>query len=468
MTAIAPATPPLAPLYPGLPVLGVAIPMRLRPLAVLDDAAARFGNAFRMKLGPYHATVIREPADVKRVMVDHVANYTKQTRGYQKSRLVLGEGLVTSEGELWQRQRRIASPAMHRSKVASHAATMVEQTRLMLDRWQRSAEAAERTAPPGGARVDVFDELMRCTLEIALRTLLGAGHADQHDDLPALGRAVTILLDQTNKLITNPFSPPMWVPLPSHVRFSRALKYVDDFIYSAIHRRRAAGDTDAAFDVLSMLLAARSESGESMSDRQVRDEAVTMMIAGHETTANALTWSLYLLGTHKDILARARQAAFEAVGGRTPTFDDLPRLGYLRQVIDEAMRLYPPAWALGRCAMNDDTLSGFHVPGGSYVLVSPYLTHRHPGVWPDPLRFDPDRFSPERAGAIPKYAHIPFGAGPRFCIGAGFAATQAVLMLTTILQRCKDLAPAPGARVIPWAMITLRPRYGMPMDVTLA
>lgn len=456
------AAPGRAPLVPGLPVIGNAIRMRKNPLGVMDQAFAQLGGeAVFLKLGPYRATLVRHPDLIKQIFIDNAGNYSKKTRGYDKAKLALGHGLVTSEGELWQRQRRIATPAFSRGRVTGFAGTMVTATESMLDEWS----AASRVGQP----LDVFREMMTVTLHIAVQTLLGVGPSEA---LNRVSAAVSEVLERTNDIITNPLSPPLWVPLPKYIRFKRALKVLDDFVYETIRTKRAAvaGNLDfgqspdpAKSDLLSMLLSARDEvTGQGMSDQQLRDEAVTILIAGHETTANVLTWALYLLGKHPAIQQQVRDEIRGVLRGAPPAADDVARLPLVRAVADEAMRLYPPAWMLGRSAIGDDQLGHYTVKAGEFVLVSPYITHRHPGLWDNPTGFDPQRFLDGRADRLPKFAFLPFGGGQRFCIGSHFAGMQSTLMLASILQRF-GLTPVPGDRVVPYAMITLRPKYGIKM-----
>jgi cytochrome P450 len=448
----APLPPRYAPSAPGN-ILLQSHRMRLRPLQTIDDAFAvhHQPDAIRLHLGPYDATLFRHPDHVRRVLTDNHANYSKNTRGYRKSKIVLGEGLVTSEGELWTRQRRIATPAFHRQRVAQLAVPIVESTL--------------EYCPP--TQTDVFADMMRLTLVIALQTLFGT---DPHRDpklIEELSKAVTIVLERTNDLITNLLAPPLWVPLPSYIRFKRAMKLLDDFCYRMIdEKRKTPGD-----DLLSMLVSARDEStGQGMNDKQLRDEAVTILIAGHETTACVLSWTMWLLAKHPDIQDRLRaevnQIQVEKLGPPKLGFECLQQLVYTRQVIDESMRLYPPAWMIGRFAVNDDVVGPYRIRKGHFALISPYCSHRHPTIWNDPLKFDPDRFSSDRASSIPKYAFIPFGGGPRFCIGANLATMESTLMLATLVKRFRveliEGQPDPK----PWAMITLRPRDGMMLKLT--
>jgi cytochrome P450 len=444
----------LAPLVPGWPIAGVAWQMRVDPLGTMTRAMADLGDVVRLKLGPFRATLFRNPEHLKHIFVDNAANYSKQTRGYEKSKLVLGEGLVTSEGELWQRQRRIAMPAFSRQRVIGFAGVMTDSVNAMLDRWDLG-HGNDR-----GKRLDIFVEMMHVTMRIALQTLLGVGEGGETDEL---GRAVSVVLERTNDIITNPLSPPIWVPTPKNISFKRSIGKLDRFVYYTIERRRAEGGGEN--DLLSMLMSARDEqTGEAMSDKQLRDEAVTILIAGHETVANVLTWALYLLGQHPKLQDELAAETASVLDGRTPTAEDAGKLPFARMMVDEAMRLYPPAWMIGRAAVETDIVGGYRVDKGTFALISPYMTHRHPDLWDRPDEFDPHRFGDGRADRLPKFSYIPFGAGQRFCIGGTFALLEATLLLASIVQRAR-LAPAADARIVPYAMITLRPKFGMPMMV---
>lgn len=428
--------------------------MRTDPLGTMRKAFADAGEpeAVFIRLGPYKATIFRHPEHIRRIFVDNAQNYSKRTRGYAKAKLVLGEGLVTSEGELWQRQRRIAQPAFHRQRIAGFAEVMVAATNEMIDGWRAQGE------------LDVFREMMAVTLRIAVQTLFGLEPSPRLTEISA---AVSEVLERTNDIITNPLSLPLWAPLPKYGRFKRALGVLDGFVYETIAQRR--GESAEALarrgDLFSMLLSARDEqTGQAMSDRQLRDEAVTLLIAGHETTANALSWALWLLGTHPPEQDRAAEEARRVIGDRAATAADFAQLRFVRAAVDEAMRLYPPAWMIGRHAIEDDALGPYAVRAGEFALVSPYMTHRYARLWDRPDEFDPSRFVDGRSERLPKFAYLPFGGGQRFCIGANFALMQATLMLAEMLRRAR-FAPVAGHPVEPYAMITLRPKWGIRMAV---
>ena len=433
---------------PGLGLLAsrsVLSAVRADALGFLTDLHRRHGDIARFQVGPYVTYLLAHPDAIRHVLVDRAANYTKHTRDYDKLRLSLGEGLVTSEGDFWRRQRRIAQPAFHREQIARFADVMTGRTVAMVERW---------LARPGP--LDVAHEMMRLTLQIVSATLFST---DLGEELDEIGRSVEIANRQTIERISSLFDLPLWVPTSRNRELVRALHVFDRLIYGQLEARRRAEDPGQ--DLLGMLLAARDpETGEGMTDAQLRDEIVTMFVAGHETTANALAWSFYLLAQHPQAEGRARAEVDAALAGRAATLADLPGLGYLKQVAQEAMRLYPPVWAIGRGAVADDVVGGIRIERGADITLSQWVTHRHPALWRDPDAFDPDRFA--RADELPRFAYFPFSGGARQCIGMSFALMEAQLILATVLQR-HPLALVPGRSVVPEPLVTLRPRGGLPM-----
>ncbi len=393
------------------------------------------------------AHLISSPAGVNHILAENNKNYGKQTRGYASLRYVLGNGLLTSEGDFWKRQRRIAQPAFHRSRIASFAQTMV----------RAASDAAARLEARKGEVIDVHEEMMRLTLRIVGETLLGHDPSEEASEVgSALSFLISMVAERTSRLLF--FGRPI-LPTPENFRILRSLKTLTDVVERIIaERRKKPGD-----DLLSMLMEAKDETtGESMDDRQLRDEAMTVFLAGHETTANALTWTFLLLSRYPAALRELRAELATVLGGRAPAMEDLPKLRFNRMVIEESMRLYPPAWIIARSANGADEIGGYEIPAGSIVFVSPWIVHRHPKLWDDPEGFDPHRFSSEKA--LPKGAYFPFGGGPRLCIGNSFAMMEAELVLATLAQRVK-FELQPGHRVVPDPGITLRPRYGMKMLV---
>jgi len=451
MVATATVSPPAAlknvPVLKGHPVMGVMSELAKSQLAVLQRGFAELGDTFGLQVPVLHTVVAVNPVDVQRVLVDNARNYGKSTRGYTMLKLLLGQGLLTAEGDPWLRQRRIAQPGFNRERIGGFAATMTRMTEDMLADWAPTVTA--------GGTVDVAHEMMKVTLRIVGSTLLSMETRDHAD---AVGEALTRGQEYINYRMTHMFALPRIVPTARNREFTRHRDGLTALVDSAISTRRRSGEHKE--DLLSMLMLARDEeTGATMSDHQLRDEVTTMMLAGHETTAMTLTWALHLLARHPEIEQRLRAELAGVLGGRVPTLADLKQLPLLERVVKEVLRLYPPAWIMGRNAIQEDTLGGYHVPKGSYVFISPFLTQRSPTVWKDPDGFDPDRFLPERMAGMHKYAYFPFSAGQRKCIGDFFAMMEAQLILATILQRVAAThAGDPNVEMEP--LITLRPRHG--------
>ena len=412
------------------------------------DVARTYGDVAQYRVAHMRMYQVNHPAGVGRLLHDNHSNYSKDVATFGTLRLILGNGLLTSDGDFWRRQRRLAQPAFHQRRVTAFGDLMTDATLAMLERWRPSVAQDQP--------LDLAAEFMHLTLEVATRALFSAS---VERDVDAIGRAITTLLNEVTFRFTFPFYPPLKVPTPRNRRFLAAQATLDGVIYGIIaERRRQPGEHD---DLLALLMEARDEkTGEGMSDRQLRDEVITLFVAGHETTANALSWSSYLLSTHVAVARKMRAEVDEALQGRIPTAADLPNLPYTRMVIDETLRLYPPAWITNRRAIEDDTICGYRIPADAIVSISPYVTHRDPTLWQNPEGFDPDRFAPERSSGRPHFAYFPFGGGPHQCIGKGFALLEATLVLALLTQRY-ELHLAPGRRVETVAMATLRPRYGM-------
>jgi cytochrome P450 len=434
----------------GLPILGMLPAVRRNPTAVFTEAARRYGDVVYFKIGPRHGYLITNPADVRHVLQDNARNYHKSPL-YDKLRTVLGNGLLTSEDDFWLRQRRIAQPAFHRQRVAALAGVMAAAARDAAARWQ--------TIASGGKPVDVDEEMMRLTRTVVLRALLGADlgpFADKVDD------AWTVINQHIGESFWS-LGLTDWLPTSKQRRFLAARAVLRDAVDYVIGQRRAT--TSESADLLSMLLSARDEeTGEGMTDEQLRVEVTTFLLAGQETTSLALTWTWYLLSQHAGPQRRLEEEIDTVLSGRPPEYADLANLPYTRMVIDEAMRLFPPAWGFSRQALSDDELGGYRLPRGWLAFVVPYVLHRLPAFWQDPETFDPDRFTPDHSADRPKFVYLPFGAGPRQCIGNQFALIEAQLILATLAQGYR-LHLLPKHRVEPWPLITLRPRFGMPMIV---
>jgi cytochrome P450 len=424
--------------------------LRRDPLRVFMDAALRFGDVAFLKIGSRRGYLITNPSDVRHVLQDNARNYRKSPL-YQKLRTTLGDGLLTSEGAFWLRQRRIAQPAFHRQRIEAFAGVMVDAAAETAARWQTLA--AERRP------VEIADEMMRLTRTIVLRALLGG-------DLGPFARDIDTAWATINQRIGESF----WsfgitdhLPTPKNRRFRAARAVLHGAVDYLIQERRRTSSDHA--DLLSMLIAARDEdTGESMTDLQIRVEVTTFLLAGQETTALALTWLWYLLSQHEQPRRRLAEELEVVLNGRRPAYADLVNLAYTRMAVEESMRLYPPAWGFSRQALEDDRLGGYDLPRGWLAFVVPYVLHRLPQYWEDAEHFEPERFSPDRSADRAKFVYIPFGAGPRQCIGNHFAMIELQLVVATLAQQF-SLQLVPGHRVEPYALITLRPRFGMPMMI---
>jgi cytochrome P450 len=424
---------------------------RRDPLGFLLGGMRRHGDVFRYRLGPLVFHLLAHPDHVRRVLVDNARNYPRSWY-YGRTRVVVGEGLVTTEGAAWRRLRRMSQPAFHHDRIAALAGMMTDAIAPMLGRWHAQA----RTAP--GAPIDVAAEFAGLTLRIAGRALLGIDLAGEAD---AIARAVTTALQFLEHRLSHLLAPPPWAPTPRNRRFRRALRELDALIARILAGRRARPGDEG--DLLAMLLSARDEeTGNGLTDLELRDQVLTFIGAGHETTAVGLAWTVSLLARHPGAADRVRAEAADAIGGRTPTAADLPRLPYTRRAIEESLRIDPPVYAVARDAIADDEIGGYRIPARSMVVLSPYVTHRHPEFWPDPEAFDPDRFLPDRVADRPRYAWYPFLGGPHQCIGQEFAMMEMVLA-TAMIARAFRVRPAPGPAPEPWPVLSLRPRDGVPV-----
>jgi cytochrome P450 len=430
--------------------LGALLPLGLRgdPLALVLTLARKYGDVSHLTAGGEHLVLLNGPQLVKDVLVTHQRNFRKG-RGLDRARRLLGDGLLTSEGETHLRQRRLIQPAFHKERIASYASAMTEYAERVQARWR------------DGTQIDVAEAMMHLTLGIVGRTLFDA---DVEDRAGHVGRALTAVLESfwTTML---PFPDLIdRLPIPALRRGRAARAELDGIIYGLIaERRRSPGDRG---DLLSMLLLAQDEEqgGRGMTDTQVRDEAMTIFLAGHETTANALSWTWYLLARHPDAEARLHAELDTVLGGRVPTLADTPRLRVVEQVISEAMRLYPPAWIIGRRAIHDYDVAGYRLPAGTIVLLSPYVSHRDPRHFVEPDRFVPERWTPEFRQGLPPFAYFPFGGGTRRCIGESFAWMELMLVVATIASRWR-LRLVPGHRVVPQPVVTLRLKHGLKMSM---
>ncbi len=448
--------PPRPPAPPGQFLIGNLLPFKRDMLGFLAHTRAELGDVFRVRLGRRSLFIFSHPDFAEQVLIKERDSFGKlaelggEVRGLP---LVLGRGLVVNFGESWKRQRQMMQPIFHKAQIALMATAMTDAGTRLLDRWQ------QRYAP--GAQIDVAQEMMRVTVDIVSQTMFGSDLLDRTDEL---GKSFTALLRYAFASFTNPLMPPPHWPTPGNRHFRRMLGQLDEMIYEVVDRRVQSRVQHG--DLLDMLLAARDDaSGEGMPIRQLRDEIATIFGAGHETTANALTWAFYLLSLHPDAAARLRAELAQVLGGRTPVFDDLARLSYTRAVFEESMRLYPPAPVLPRAVLRDTTVGGYLMRHGDRTMTNVHLIHRHPAYWEAPERFDPARFLPPQSDvARHRCAYLPFGAGPRVCIGNHFAMMEGQLLLAQILQRYR-LTLVSGHQVEAEVAVTMRPRHGMRMTL---
>jgi len=418
------------------------------PLQFLLSLHARHGDLVRFRFAHKNCYSVRHPQDVHHVLVDQHTRYGKQTIGYQKLSLFLGNGLVTAGGTFWKRQRRIAQPAFHRKRIAAFAETM---SSMGEDMMQRIAPAIAR-----GESIEISREMMAVTLRVVASTVLSI---DVEHREGQVADSVSLLLDVFNDALTRVVPIHEWFPTRTRRDWREAMRVLDSIVYDVIASRRRAGGGTA--DLLGMLMdAADEETGERMSDVQLRDEVMTMFMAGHETTANALTWTLYELGRRPDVVAAIHAELDRVLGGRPPALSDLQHLDLTGRVIEESMRLHPPVWLLARSVESPDQIRGHRIRPGSFLFLSPYVTHRHPEFWPDPERFDPGRFGADERKDRLRYAYYPFSGGPRVCIGNAFAEMEGKIVLASMLRR-HGVELVPGHNVVADPSVTLRPKYGL-------
>jgi cytochrome P450 len=415
------------------PFLGSIRPFQANPPQFLTKLAREYGPIARFNLFNLSMYLVTDPDYIRDILVTNHKQFPKSDVGLKVMRRFLGIGLLTSEGAYHRQQRKLAQPAFHMRRIAGYADIMTDYTQRHLATWQ------------DGEVRDVSEEMMALTMYIVCKTLFDADMDDMQGAADSVGKAIHILQQITNDEFKLPLLLPTWLPTPNNRRRKEQRSVLYGTLDRIIDERQGSGpvgnqrlhDTG---DLLSMLLLAQDEAGKPLSKQQLRDEVVTLFAAGHETTANTLTWAWYLLSQYPAVEARLHEEVDRVLGmgtdGRLPTLDDLPRLPYTEMVVKETLRLYPPAWGLAsRQAAGDTEIGGYSLPKDSLIFISPYVVHRLPHYYPDPERFDPERFTPEREKELPRYAYIPFGAGPHVCIGNGFAMMEAQLLLATIAQR---------------------------------
>ena len=437
---------------PGVPrwtALGMMSKMVRDRLSVMTDVAAKYGDAVRLPLGPKTLYFFNHPDHAKHVLAENPDNYQKGI-GLVHAKRAMGDGLLTSEGELWKEQRRTIRPVLAPRRIQGQAGVIAEEAAAMVARLRERA---------GGGPVDIRQEMTDLTLGVLGRTLIDADLGE----FSSIGESFEAVQDQAIFEMMSLSSVPHWLPLPGALRFRRARKDLQRIVDKLVADRKARGL--GGDDIVSRLIESTSrEPDRALAQSRIRDELVTLLLAGHETTASTLSWTFYLMDRNPETWDRVREEVIRVIGDRLPTFEDLHELRYLSMVLDEAIRLFPPVWILPRIAVGPDNVGGYHVPAGADVLICPYTLHRHPDFWESPDVFDPERFSPARSADRPRYAYVPFGAGPRFCIGNSLGMMEAAFVVALVARDLR-LRVVPGYEVVPEPMLTVRVRGGLPMTV---
>jgi cytochrome P450 len=431
---------------PGHFLLGNAPELSADRLNFIVRAQRDYGDVIRLRIPFVRGYMVTHPDDLRHILQDNHDNYTKNNLDYRLLKSGLGEGLLTSEGPYWMRQRRLIQPIFHRDRIAAFAPLMLEAANRVVEHWRPRAERGEP--------FDVAPEMTMVTLAIVARALLSVDIAEH---ATVIGESLTTMNQSMGEAGLGALVP--WLPTRTNRRIRAAKRALDAVIWKIIAQRRAS--TTWPDDLLSLLLTTRDEqTGRPLTDLQIRDEVATFLLAGHETTANALSWSWYLLAQNPDAESKLHAELAQARNPPASGADELRQLGYTRMVIDEAMRLYPPVWAFSRTNVNDDEVGGYRIKRGSLIYMTQYVTHRHPAFWEQPERFEPERFTPERSVGRPKYAYFPFAGGPRACLGNQFALAEAAIILGTLARHYR-LRLVPGHPVAMHPLVTLRPRYGI-------
>lgn len=439
---MAAATGKTPPRVPGWPVVGNILEFRRDPLGFLCGVRDRHGDVARLQIGPLRVTLLSHPDLVEDILVTRNKLWQKDKFLQTTLRPVLGQGLLSSEGDFWRKQRRLAQPAFHRDRIHAYGEIMVAHATRLVDRWR------------DGEVRDVHQDMMHVTVDIVAHALFGASVGERATEVGEALEAVLAVVSDPLELI---FPLLKHLPTPQRRRFDRGVASLDAIIYAVIASRRAAGGE--ARDLLSMLLQARDEDGTGMSDAQLRDECLTLFLAGHETTAINLSWTWDLLSRHPEVRQKLERELDDVLGDRPPSPADLPRLEYTSRVVAESLRVAPPAWSTGREAREDVVLpGGYLIPRGDQVWFCPWAIHHDPRWFEAPHAFRPERWEGDFAKTLPRYAYFPFGGGPRLCIGQAFAQMEAVLLLATIARAFRVDVLSPG---VPEPSVTLRPKQGI-------
>jgi cytochrome P450 len=428
-------------------LLGSLLEVRRDRLKFLTDLAREFGDIARFRMGSRVMHFVNCPESIRYVLQDNHENYQKGV-GLVQAKRWLGDGLLTSEGEVWSRQRQLIQPAFQRQRLNKFASVVTDATSPMLERWSAYAEQ--------GQSIDAISQMMELTLDIITRIMFGTSIANAGE----VGAAFTTALQDAMDRMTAVMILPDWLPFPGKMRFKRALRTLNKIVDEIIRSQRDGGRADK--NLLSTLSSERQATEGGFGDRELRDQVMTILFTGHETTANSLAWTFYLMSNNPWAWQRVRAEVDRVLDGRLPTHDDLPELVWTRMVLEESLRLYPPVWLIPRRAVAADEIAGYHIPAGSDVLISPYVLHRDLRYWDQPDAFNPERFSLTPPGGRPQYTYLPFGAGPRACVGSSLAMMETLLILAMVAQRYR-LQLAPGSKVVCEPLLTLRFRHGLTM-----
>jgi cytochrome P450 len=431
----------------GLPLLGNLVDIARDVLRFYDEWSRQYGDVVALRLAAWPAILVNNPEYIEHVLVKNHRNFIKFPFFFRHVRAIFGKGLLTSEREVWHRQRRLMAPAFHDRRLAGYGEAIVRLTERMLDNWRV------------GELRNIHADMMALTLAIAAKTFFDA---EVESEVAEISQAFNAITDEIAVRFRLPFRIPDAVPIPGNIRYARGVRRIDRLVNRIIRERRQHGGDRG--DLLSMLMMAVDDEGRPMSEQQLRDEVITLLLAGHETTALALSWTWYLLSQNPDVDAKLSSELRHVLGGRAPTVSDLPQLSFTTQVVTEAIRLYPPVWGFGREAVGDFEIGGYTIPKGTTIIISPWVLHRNPRHFDRPMEFQPERWSGDLARQLPRFAYIPFGGGPRICIGNRFAMMESALILATIARRFGLECPT-GYLAVPFPSITLRPKKGIPVKL---
>lgn len=439
-------TPVTAPGPLGPQMLRAFRTIRDNPLAFLESTWREFGDIAQFPVPRPPSYLVNSPAGVRHVLVDNARNYDKSTIQYRALSLVTGEGLLTSDGDVWRSQRRVLQPAFHHSALEAIGGHVGEATERVARQWREL---------PNGTVVDVDAFMMSAALEVVAASLMATDLTGRSSEI---AEATLEALDVVVARARVPLTPPGWVPTPANRVLQRSVARLDAAVAEMVAARSGA---DRGDDMLGLLLSVQVDDGRGLSVAQIRDQLVTFIVAGHETVASALGWAWGLLAHHPEVADRVAAEADEVAGERPVAFSDYADLPFTKAVVEETLRLYPPAWLITRRAEHDDVIDGTHVPSGALIIMSPWLLHRHPQLWEDPESFRPERFLAD----VPRFAHLPFGAGPRLCIGRDFSYVESVMMIAELARRFVVLPPNDAELPEGDPLVTIRPRGGMPLEV---